>query len=135
VGGTLLQGRGGWNYLNENKNIKVLGWNKGKVKVHPPTTVFSADQQYPLKNKAVPSGELSEMLMNLSDDWATSDDELNFAEDSANESEEETMAFDGSSSSHVDNMVFAETSDSMSHELEFAESSEFAMTSDSDMGQ
>jgi hypothetical protein len=83
----------------------------------------------------VPSGELSEMLMNLSDDWATSDDELNFAEDSDNENEEKTMAFAGSSSGHVDNMVFAETSDSMSPNLEFAESSEFAMTSDSDTGQ
>ena len=98
----------------------------------------------------VPSGELTEMLTNMSSDWATSDDELNFAEDSANEFEEEAMAFAESSSGHdtselvfaetssgndANEMVFAGSSESFSSALEFAESSDFAMTSDSDTGQ
>ena len=98
--------------------------------------------------QSVPSGELTAMLTNMSSDWATSEDELNFAEDSANEFDEDGFA--ETSSGHDTNgltfaetssgndasvMVFAESSDKMSSALEFAESSDFAMTSDSDMGQ
>ena len=112
--------------------------------------VDATDSEGLLGTNSVPSGELTEMLTNMSSDWATSDDELNFAEDSANEFQEEELAFAESSSGHdtselafaetssgndANEMVFAGSSESFSSALEFAESSDFAMTSDSDTGQ
>merc|ERR1712166_126004 len=74
------------------------------------------------KMAIVPPGELSEMLNNMTDDWASSDEELNFALDSENED----MEFAASSSIDTDDsdMDFAESSDKKtSSGLEFAESS------------
>ena len=77
----ILEYNGSWNKL-AGTDIQVNGWTNGKVQVHP--VVSSRVPQRP-ETKAVPSGELSEMLMNLSDDWAESDDELNFATESSDE--------------------------------------------------
>jgi len=90
----------------------------------------------------VPPGELSEMLNNMTDDWASSDEELNFAADSENED----MEFAASSAVDTDDsdLDFAESSDKKtSSGLEFAESShtssgiEFAASSavDSDKSE
>ena len=90
----------------------------------------------------VPPGELSEMLSNMTDDWASSDEELNFAVDSENEE----MDFAASSAVDTDDsdLDFAESSDKKnSSGLEFAESShtssglEFAASSavDSDKSE
>ena len=90
----------------------------------------------------VPPGELSEMLNNMTDDWASSDEELNFAVDSENEE----MEFAASSAVDTDDsdLDFAESSDKKtSSGLEFAESShtssgiEFAASSavDSDKSE
>ena len=69
---------------------------------------------------AVPAGELTAMLANMTDDWASSEDELNFAE----ESDTEEMQFAESSAlEHND-----------SGALEFAESSAFETDSDHDIG-
>jgi len=70
----------------------------------------------------VPPGELSEMLNNMTDDWASSDEELNFAVDSENED----MEFAASSAVDTDDsdLDFAESSDKKTYSgLEFAESS------------
>merc|ERR1712166_855439 len=94
------------------------------------------------KMAIVPPGELSEMLNNMTDDWASSDEELNFALDSENED----MEFAASSAVDTDDsdMDFAESSDKKtSSGLEFAESShtssglEFAASSavDSDKSE
>ncbi|MDA7839131.1 hypothetical protein N9A45_02235, partial [bacterium] len=68
----------------------------------------------------VPSGALAEMVANMSDDWASSEDELNFAEESDNEDIGTPLPFAES--------TIAEHNDSGS--LEFAESS--AIETDSD---
>ena len=83
----------------------------------------SLAEQYGAANRQyqIPSGALAEMVANMSDDWASSEDELNFAEDS--ESDEL-----GS-----DQLQFAESSaveHNESGSLEFAESS--AVETDSD---
>ena len=94
------------------------------------------------KMSIVPPGELSEMLNNMTDDWASSDEELNFAMDSENED----MEFAASSAVDTDDsdLDFAESSDKKtSSGLEFAESShtssglEFAASSavDSDKSE
>ena len=73
-----------------------------------------------LGHGAVPAGELTAMLANMTDDWASSEDELNFAE----ESDTEEMQFAESSAlEHND-----------SGALEFAESSAFETDSDHDIG-
>ena len=150
-----------WNYLvNQNnrtvikdKNgnaIKVNGWKDGKIQI--PVDVAKASQDLKSGTKMLP-GELSTMLMNMSDDWATSDDEL-FAEDSSTELKYNStigtkyMTFADSSSDVDDmNMTFAPessttTNEKTSSDLEFAETSSdlgtsemsFAGTSDSDQG-
>lgn len=73
-----------------------------------------------------PSGELTSMVANMSDDWAESDEELNFAEDS--------------DSGSVKSMEFAESSAieqtaDDSGGLEFAESSAIEATDESDAEQ
>ena len=81
------------------------------------------------KMSIVPPGELSEMLNNMTDDWASSDEELNFALDSENED----MEFAASSSIDTDDsdMDFAESSDKKtSSGLEFAVSSSIETDSD-----
>merc|ERR1712166_750905 len=81
------------------------------------------------KMAIVPPGELSEMLNNMTDDWASSDEELNFALDSENED----MEFAASSSIDTDDsdMDFAESSDKKtSSGLDFAVSSSIETDSD-----
>ena len=75
------------------------------------------------ESKFIPAGELTEMLANMTDDWASSEDELNFAE----ESESEEMK--------SDDLSFAESSaveHNDSGSLEFAESSAIETDSDND---
>lgn len=67
----------------------------------------------------VPSGALTQMVANMSDDWASSEDELNFAEESDSE---------GQQPIHYAQSSLSEQNDSGS--LEFAESS--AVETDSD---
>ena len=72
----------------------------------------------------IPSGALAEMVANMSDDWASSEDELNFAEESDSE---ELVS---------DQLQFAESSaveHNESGSLEFAESSAIETDSDSDI--
>jgi hypothetical protein len=83
----------------------------------------SLTEQYAASNRQyhIPSGALAEMVANMSDDWASSEDELNFAE----ESESEDIS--------SDQLQFAESSaveHNESGSLEFAESS--AVETDSD---
>ena len=78
---------------------------------------ISAELRKPSKHH-VPAGELTEMLANMTDDWASSEDDLNFAE----ESETEEMQFAESSA--------VEHNDSGA--LEFAESSAIDTDSDND---
>ena len=86
-----------------------------------------------------PSGELSEMLQNMTDDWVSSDEELNFAV----ESENEDLEFAASSAIDTDDsdMDFAEvivkTKSAQSSGVEFAQSSgvEFAQSSDVEFAQ
>ena len=133
-----------------NKTTQQEAEKNGWVLENTLGVVDATDNEGLLGTNSVPSGELTEMLTNMSSDWATSDDELNFAEDSANEFQEEELAFAESSSGHdtselafaetssgndANEMVFAGSSESFSSALEFAESSDFAMTSDSDTGQ
>ena len=92
----------------------------------------------------IPSGELTEMVANMTDDWASSEDELNFAEDSeveepaefaasssANSNESGSLEFAESSAVETDsdNDVLASMTGKTSSGLEFAESS--AVDSDS----
>ena len=92
----------------------------------------------------IPSGELTEMVANMTDDWASSEDELNFAEDSEMEESmqfaessavehTESGSFEFAESSAVetdsDNDVVTSITDKTSSGLEFAESS--AVDSDS----
>ena len=86
-----------------------------------------------------PSGELSEMLQNMTDDWVSSDEELNFAV----ESENEDLEFAASSAIDTDDsdMDFAEvivkTKSAQSSGVEFAQSSdvEFAQSSGVEFAQ
>ena len=81
---------------------------------------FSSENTVKEEVSTVPGGELSEMLNNMTDDWASSDEELNFAMDSENED----MEFAASSAVDTDDSDFAESSDKKtSSDLEFAESS------------
>ena len=97
------------------------------------------------QNSQIPSGDLTSMVANMSDDWAESDEELNFAEDSdtgdtgsmefAESSQQEdsgSMEFAESSSLETDSDVpdVAEQSTTNSSAMEFAESS--AVESESD---
>jgi len=68
--------------------------NKKKKKTVQGYSNFRAGQEKELADlirtsestmSIVPPGELSEMLNNMTDDWASSDEELNFAVDSENE--------------------------------------------------
>ncbi len=147
-----------WNFLVnangnsiklQNKRISTNGWADGKIQV--PVDV-SRTSTIPKSPNLAP-GELSTMLMNMSDDWATSDDEL-FAEDSSNEFQfnytggTSAMTFADSSSDHDDtHLTFApesstSTNEKTSSDMEFAATSSdmgtsemsFAGTSDSDQG-
>ena len=153
--------RSSHNYLVNQKNktvindkngnaINVNGWKDGQIQI--PVDVAKASPDLKSGTKMLP-GELSTMLMNMSDDWATSDDEL-FAEDSSTELKFNStlgtkyMTFADSSSDVDDmNMTFAPessttTNEKTSSDLEFAETSSdlgtsemsFAGTSDSDQG-
>ena len=131
-----------------NKTIHTNGYiNKIQVPVD-----VSRKSTIPKSPNLAP-GELSTMLMNMSDDWATSDDEL-FAEDSSNEFQfnytggTSAMTFADSSSDHDDtHLTFApesstSTNEKTSSDMEFAATSSdmgtsemsFAGTSDSDQG-
>ena len=109
--------------INGKKHVKIYDSRRDpNVLVNPDAksdrlAAISAKLRQPSKHH-VPAGELTEMLANMTDDWASSEDELNFAE----ESETEEMQFAESSA--------AEHNDSGS--LEFAESSAIETDSDND---
>ena len=79
-------------------------------------------------------GDLSTMLANMSDDWASSEDELNFAEEEEEEIIKTSSGLEFAESSTVEtdsDLDFAEdTSKSKSSGLEFAESSTVETDSD-----
>ena len=85
----------------------------------PPAPLFTESRQY-----QIPSGALAEMVANMSDDWASSEDELGFAE----ESDSEELG--------SDQLQFAESSAAEHNDsgsLEFAESSAIETDSDNDI--
>ena len=81
-------------------------------------------------------GDLTNMLANMSDDWASSEDELNFAEEEQDEIVKTSSGLEFAESSTVEtdsDLDFAEeTSKAKSSGLEFAESS--TVETDSDKG-
>merc|ERR1712166_243430 len=126
--------------LNEKKKKTVQGYSK--FRKGDEKDLADLIRTAESKMSIVPPGELSEMLNNMTDDWASSDEELNFAMDSENED----MEFAASSAVDTDDsdLDFAESSDKKtSSGLEFAESShtssglEFAASSavDSDKSE
>ena len=143
------------NYLVDAKgtakkvNNKRISTNGYKNKIQVPVDVSRTSAVSMTSNRA--PGELTTMLMNMSDDWATSDDEL-FADSSSNEFQSNytggtsNLAFADSSSDHDDTpLTFAQesstsTSEKTSSGMDFAASSSdrgtsemsFAGTSDSD---
>jgi hypothetical protein len=142
------------NYLVDAKgtaikvNNKKIHTNGYKHKIQVPVDVSRTSAVSMTSNRA--PGELTTMLMNMSDDWATSDDEL-FADSSSNEFQSNytgtsNLAFADSSSDHDDTpLTFAQesstsTSEKTSSGMDFAASSSdrgtsemsFAGTSDSD---
>jgi hypothetical protein len=95
--------------------------SRARLEVEPGEV--SLTEQYAASNRQyqIPSGALAEMVANMSDDWASSEDELNFAE----ESESDELG--------SDQLQFAESSaveHNESGSLEFADSS--AVETDSD---
>ena len=82
--------------------------------------------EYRRLNRKAP-GDLTNMLANMSDDWASSEDELNFAEESEGEMPKTSSELEFAESSTIEtdsDLDFAEdTSKSKSSGLEFAESS------------
>merc|ERR1712166_67606 len=126
--------------LNKKKKKTVQGYSK--FRKGDEKDLADLIRTAESKMSIVPPGELSEMLNNMTDDWASSDEELNFAMDSENED----MEFAASSAVDTDDsdLDFAESSDKKtSSGLEFAESShtssglEFAASSavDSDKSE
>jgi len=126
--------------LNKKKKGTVTGYSK--LRKGDEKKLADLIRTAESKMSIVPPGELSEMLNNMTDDWASSDEELNFAMDSENED----MEFAASSAVDTDDsdLDFAESSDKKtSSGLEFAESShtssglEFAASSavDSDKSE
>jgi len=126
--------------LNKKKKGTVTGYSK--LRQGDEKELADLIRTAESKMSIVPPGELSEMLNNMTDDWASSDEELNFAMDSENED----MEFAASSAVDTDDsdLDFAESSDKKtSSGLEFAESShtssglEFAASSavDSDKSE
>jgi hypothetical protein len=128
-----------WNYLVnakrksiklQNKRIRINGYGNIQVPVDVSRKITG-----PITSNIAP-GELSTMLMNMSDDWATSDDEL-FAEDSSNEFQlnytggTSAMTFADSSSDHDTHMTFAPESSTSTNEKTSSDK-EFATTSSDD---
>jgi len=86
-----------------------------------------------MQNSQIPSGDLTSMVANMSDDWAESDEELNFAEES-DTGETGSMEFaESSQQEDSGSMEFAESSQQEdSGSMEFAESSSVETDSDAE---